>query len=95
MKFFDKLKLRIFGEKLWLIQDLKEKQMREWLFRNYGDAGMRTYCVLRQRTIEAQMGLGLPEKQNWEMVGRIKEIKILARRSEEEKKRREKVKKKV
>lgn len=95
MRFFNRILWRIFGERLWVIQDLKEKQMREWLFRNYGDAGMRTYLVLRQRTIEAQMGLGLSEKENWEMVGRIKEIKILGRRVEEEKKRREKVKKKV
>jgi len=87
---FKKMLWNLFGEKLILAKDIDHKEISKWLMDSYGRRGLKGYYTLRKKAIETQMGLGLKRRDYWEMVGRIKELKTLTRRIDEEAKRRKK-----
>jgi len=87
MKFFYKMLWRFFGEKLIFSKELNHKDIRKWLMDSYGNRGLKGYYTIRKKAIETQMGMGLENREYWEMVGRVKELKTLTRKIDEEAKR--------
>ena len=88
MKFIYKIFLRLFGEEYLLAKDINEKEINDWLFEGYGNRGFKAYYTIRKKAIENQMSLGLKDREYWEMVGRVKELKTLTRRVDDEFERR-------
>ena len=93
-KFLIKILLKIVGENPFEISKIETEKMQEWLFDSFQNEGFKQYFTLRKKVIQNELTVGMEEKEYWQKLGRIDELRALSDNIKREVDRREKLKKK-
>ena len=73
-----KLILKLLGNRIYDLEPIDSKKLQDWLFKSFEDDGFKHYYTMRKKYIMSLLGLGIEGKEQWELLGRLKELQGLA-----------------
>jgi hypothetical protein len=73
-----KLILKLLKDRIYELEPIDSQKLQDWLFKSFEDEGFKHYYTMRKKYLMSLLGLGLEGKEQWEAIGRLKELQGLA-----------------
>jgi hypothetical protein len=89
-----KILLKLLGNRVYQIDPIDIQKLQDWLYMSFADDGFKHYYTMRKKYLMSLLGLGLEGKEQWETLGRLKELQGLATNINSEFNKRKKLTKK-
>lgn len=78
MRWLKKLLLKIIKDDVYQIGPVDTKIMEDWLRFSFRDNGFKHYYTMRKKSLASLLMLGIEGKEQYETLGRLKELKQLS-----------------